>query len=101
VQAGKKLVNIPASAILHVEAYGDYSKLHTKEDIYLSNFGISLLEEKLKPDIFIRIHRSSIININFVKEVIKYPSTYQVLMQNDVLLSVSRGYMDNLKRLMF
>ncbi|WP_416372448.1 LytR/AlgR family response regulator transcription factor [Aquimarina algiphila] len=69
--------------------------------VYLSNFGISALEEKLDNAILIRVHRSSIINLNKVKELNKYTKSYDVVMQNDEVVRVSRGYMDNIKRLMF
>jgi len=101
VQAGKKLITITTAEIVWIEAYGDYSKLYTIKDIYLSNFGISAMELKLNPDLFIRVHRSAIININFVKEVNKYPGSYDVLMQTNDKVTVSRSYMENLKKLMF
>jgi two-component system LytT family response regulator len=75
--------------------------LVTSSEVYLSNFGISVLEEKLNPDIFMRVHRSSIINIHCIKEIEKYPSSYEVVMQNNDKVRVSRGYMDSLKKLMF
>jgi two-component system, LytTR family, response regulator len=67
----------------------------------LSNYGISILEAKLNPNSFIRVHRSSLINLKYIKEVQKYPSNYDVVMQNNDVVRVSRGYMDNLKKLMY
>ena len=62
VQYNKKLITIKCEDIVWVEAYGDYSKVHTKNQAYLSNFGITDLEQKLDPQLFLRVHRSSIIN---------------------------------------
>ena len=101
VQSQNKLITVAVDEIIRVEAYGDYSKLITNNGTYLSNFGISVLEEKLNPSVFIRVHRSSIINIHSVKELIKYTKSYDVVMQNDEVVRVSRGYMDNIKKLMF
>ncbi|SHI61811.1 LytR/AlgR family response regulator transcription factor [Aquimarina spongiae] len=101
VQSQNKLITVAVDEIIRVEAYGDYSKLITNNGTYLSNFGISVLEEKLDPSVFIRVHRSSIINIHNVKELIKYTKSYDVVMQNDDVVRVSRGYMDNIKKLMF
>ncbi len=101
VQASKKLVTIAITEIIRVEAYGDYSKLITLKDTYLSNFGIGVLENKLNPTIFLRVHRSAIINIHCIKEIEKYPNSYEVVMQNGDQVRVSRGYMDSLKKLMF
>jgi two-component system LytT family response regulator len=101
VQSSKKLITIAVADIIRVEAYGDYSKLITSSEVYLSNFGISVLEEKLSPEIFMRVHRSSIINIHCIKEIEKYASSYEVIMQNGEVVRVSRGYMNSLKKLMF
>lgn len=101
VQASKKLITIAVAEIIRVEAYGDYSKLITHKESYLSNFGIGILENKLSPNIFLRVHRSAIINLHFIKEIEKYPNSYEVIMQNGDQVRVSRGYMDNLKKLMF
>jgi two-component system LytT family response regulator len=101
VQSGKKYISIATESIQRVEALGDYSRLHIGNKAYTSNFGIGLLEEKLNPNTFIRIHRSSIINIYSIKEVNKYPGSYDVILLNGDVVHVSRSYMDNLRKWMF
>lgn len=101
VQKHNKLITIPTDEVVRIEAYGDYSKLITNNDTFLSNYGISTLEDKLNKAIFIRVHRSSIINLNKVKELNKYSKSYDVTMQNDDVVRVSRGYMENIKKLMY
>jgi two-component system LytT family response regulator len=101
VQSQNKLVTVAIEDVIRIEAFGDYSKLITEDKTYLSNYGISTLEEKLNPSIFIRVHRSSIINLNKVKELNKYTKSYDVVMQNEDVVRVSRGYMDNIKKLMY
>lgn len=101
VQSQNKLVTVALEDVIRIEAFGDYSKLITEDKTYLSNYGISTLEEKLDPSIFIRVHRSSIINLNRVKELNKYTKSYDVVMQNNDVVRVSRGYMDNIKKLMY
>ncbi|MFD1064197.1 LytR/AlgR family response regulator transcription factor [Winogradskyella litorisediminis] len=101
VQSQNKLVTIAVEDVIRIEAYGDYSKLVTEVKTYVSNYGISTLEEKLNESIFIRIHRSSIINLNAVKELNKYTKSYDVTMKNGDVVRVSRGYMENIKKLMF
>ena len=63
VQHNKKMVTLATADIDWIEAYGDYSKIHAGEDQYLSNYGISGLEEKMNPSEFVRVHRSSIVNL--------------------------------------
>ncbi|MGC6431021.1 MAG: LytR/AlgR family response regulator transcription factor [Jejuia sp.] len=101
VQSQNKLVTIRLEDVVRIEAYGDYSKIVVGDQTYLSNYGISTLEEKLNGDIFIRVHRSSIINLNKVKELNKYTKSYDVTMLNGDIVRVSRGYMDNIKKLMY
>ncbi|MDO1501028.1 response regulator [Winogradskyella maritima] len=101
VQYQNKLITIALKDVVRIEAYGDYSKLVTAEKTFLSNYGISTLEEKLDSNQFIRVHRSSIINLNAVQELNKYLKSYDVTMTNGDVVRVSRGYMDNIKKLMF
>jgi two-component system, LytTR family, response regulator len=101
VQIGQKLINIAVVDIVWIEADGDYSRLITLNGNYLSNYGISTLELKLNPNSFIRVHRSAIIHLKYIKEVQKHISSYDVVMQNGDVVRVSRGYMDNLKKLMY
>ena len=101
VQFQNKLVTIAVSEIIRIEAFGDYSKIITNNKIFLSNYGISNLEEKLNDTIFLRVHRSSIININKIQELNKYAKSYDVTMINSDVVRVSRGYMETIKKLMY
>ncbi len=100
VQQNKKLITIAVTDIIWIEAYGDYSKLHTSATTFVSNYGISGLEEKLNPKTFLRVHRSSIINLEKVKELHKYGKSYDVTMENGDIVRVSRGYLDAIKKIM-
>ncbi|MCI4667389.1 MAG: LytTR family DNA-binding domain-containing protein [Bacteroidia bacterium] len=101
IQSAKKLKTIAVENIVQIQADGDYSRIVTENHSYLSSYGISKLEDKLNPEMFIRIHRSTIINIHHVKEVEKYPNSYDVLLSTNETVRVSRSYMDKLKSLMF
>lgn len=100
VQQNKKLITIAVTDIIWIEAYGDYSKLHTANATFVSNYGISGLEEKLNPKTFLRVHRSSIINLEKVKELHKYGKSYDVTLENGDVVRVSRGYLDAIKKIM-
>ncbi|TPN87688.1 LytR/AlgR family response regulator transcription factor [Aquimarina algicola] len=101
VQKGNKYVTLATNEIYHIEAYGDYSKLHTASDVFISNHGISALEEKLDPKHFLRIHRSTIVHLDKIKEVAKYGKSYMIILLNQENVKVSRGYADKIKALMF
>lgn len=101
IQKGQKLITVAVNEIIWIEAEGDYSKIITNKGNFLSNYGISSLENKLNPQSFIRVHRSSVINLGFIKEIQKQINSYDIIMQNGDVVRVSRGYMDNIKRLMY
>ena len=101
VTKGRKLVTLAVDDIIWVEADGDYSRLHTATDRLLSNYGISEVEAKLDPAVFLRVHRSSLINLRRVREAHRYGKYYDVTMENGDSVRVSKGYMGELKRLTF
>lgn len=99
VQKSEKLLNIPVGDIIHLEASGDYSILSTASDQYVSSTGITKLEAKLDPQVFIRIHRSTIINIDKLKEIEKhFNGGLVVKMENGKTFPVSRTYTKEIKK---
>lgn len=99
VSSNKKLITIEVANIQWIEAYGDYSKLHTADGSFVSNYGISSLEEKLDPKLFLRVHRSSLVNLKAIKEVAKYGKSYDITVKSGERIRVSRGYADAVKKL--
>lgn len=61
VNANKKHIKINFEDILYIESIKDYVRIHTKETSTMTKFKISEFEKKL-PNIFMRIHRSFIVN---------------------------------------
>ena len=93
VQKSEKLVNLPVQNIIHLEASKDYTIISTKTEQFLSTSGISKLEEKLDPQNFIRIHRSTIINLNKMVEIEKFGnSNLAARMENGKVFNISRSY---------
>ncbi|MDH5476247.1 MAG: LytTR family transcriptional regulator DNA-binding domain-containing protein [Cyclobacteriaceae bacterium] len=98
VQKSEKLLNLAVEDIIHLEASGDYSIISATNDQFVCSTGISKLAEKLDPSIFIRIHRSTIININKLKEIEKhFNGGLVVKMENGKTFPVSRTYTKALK----
>lgn len=93
VQKSEKLLNLPVEEIMFLEASGDYTILTTKSDQFVSSSGIGKLEEILNPETFIRVHRSTIININYLKEIEKHFNGGMIVkMQTGKSFPVSRTY---------
>jgi two-component system LytT family response regulator len=98
VQKSEKLVNLSIIDIVHLEAAKDYTIISTKSEQFVSSSGISKLESKLDPSIFIRIHRSTIINLNKLVEIEKYGSgNLAAHMLNGKTFPVSRTYAKSIR----
>src|ERR1043165_1655775 len=93
VQKSEKLFNLPVEEIVYLEASGDYTVITTKNDQFVSSSGIGKLEEIMDPDTFIRVHRSTIINLNCLKEIERhFNGGMTVKMQSGKSFPVSRTY---------
>ncbi len=57
------------SEVTHVEAHGDYARLHTEHDSHLVRTPLSRLAEEWAPAGFVRIHRSMLVSLAHVREV--------------------------------
>lgn len=93
VQKSEKLFNLPVEEIVYLEASGDYTVITTKNDQFVSSSGIGKLEEIMDPDTFIRVHRSTIINLNCLKEIERHFNGGMIVkMQSGKSFPVSRTY---------
>ena len=98
VQKSEKLINLPVQNIVHLEASKDYTIISTKSEQFVSSTGISKLEEKLDPEIFIRIHRSTIINLHKLTEIEKFGSgNLAAHMENGKTFTISRSYAKSIR----
>lgn len=81
-----------------VEASGNYMNLHSKRRIYPLRETMAHLEKRLDPVQFVRIHRSTIVNLDQIKQIEPLDSgDYQVLLKDDTQLKLSRRYREKVK----
>lgn len=93
VQKSEKLYNLPVEDIIFLEASGDYTIISTKNDQFVSSLGIGKLEEMMNPETFIRVHRSTIINVHYLKEIERHFNGGMIVkMHNGKSFPVSRTY---------
>jgi two-component system LytT family response regulator len=98
VQKSDKFFKINAADILYLEASGDYTIIVTLKDQYVSSKGISKLELKLDPNLFIRIHRSTIINQNHLAEIEKHFNGGMIAkIVNGKTFPISRSYVKKIR----
>jgi len=86
--------------IIKLVSDGSYTTFHTYagEEITVSR-GIKEFETLLPPDAFCRIHQSYMVNIDFVKKILKEDGGY-VLLENDDKVPVSRRRKNDLMELL-
>ncbi|ADV82403.1 LytR/AlgR family response regulator transcription factor [Terriglobus saanensis] len=69
VKDGVKEILLPVEAIEWIEAAEYYSCLHSKGRRFMLRETITDLANRLDPEQFVRIHRSSIVNLNLIREI--------------------------------
>lgn len=67
VRDGERDLIIPAGKVEWIEAADYYCSLHVGRHTYLLRESIADLSKRLNPTVFIRVHRSAIVNMNFVQ----------------------------------
>ena len=82
-----------------IEADRNYVRLHVGKTTHTIRERISHLEETLDPRVFARIHRSTIVNLNRVREMQQWFSgDYVVLLDDGTRLRLSRHYRDRVEK---
>ena len=89
------------SDITHVEAHGDYARLHTDEGSHLVRTPLTTLEEEWAGAGFVRIHRSLLVSLAHVREVRMDAGRCAVVVgEPAVELGVSRRHTRELRELL-
>ena len=86
---------LPTNEIDWIESYGNYLKVHAGRESHLIRGTMQSIEAKLDPEMFVRVHRSAIVNIEKIKEI--YPRSngdQDLVLQNGQQLMLSRKYRD-------
>lgn len=94
VKSGSKIKIIPVQDIFYLEAADDYVKIHTPEGYYLKNKTMNHFEQALDPQLFVRSHRSYIVNIQQITRIDPYEKDNHVaILKSGAKVPVSRnGY---------
>jgi two-component system LytT family response regulator len=76
-----------------IEGAGNYVRLHAGDSTHLHRQPLGDLADRLDPRRFVRIHRSTIVNVDRIDELRPLESgTYEVRLRGGVQLSMSRRY---------
>ncbi|MBB3697110.1 LytTR family transcriptional regulator DNA-binding domain-containing protein [Flammeovirga yaeyamensis] len=86
IKEDNQTVKIQVADITHVEAAVDYIYIHTIHKRHMTLFSMKQVEEQLPKEQFLRIHRSFIVNIDYVEAI-----EGKMLQVNGKQLGISRG----------
>ena len=101
VKDGTKVTLVPTGKLDYVEALDDYVSLATEGKKLLKQQTISSLEAALDPAVFVRIHRSFVVNFERVSRIEPYGKESKVaVLGNGVKLPVSRAGYERLRKVM-
>jgi two-component system LytT family response regulator len=91
VSENGRILFVETKEIDWIEANGNYARLHVGQRTHEIRETLSSLERKLSPRDFLRIHRSTIVNVHLIKEIQPWFHGYHlVLLQNGQELRMSR-----------
>jgi len=101
IRSGSDIRVIPTTEISHIRAQDDFVEIHSQKQSYLKYERISRLEQLLDNRQFVRVHRSYILNIRFLKKIEPYSRDGKMaLLTNGLAVPVSKsGYKRLLKEI--
>jgi two-component system LytT family response regulator len=98
IRSGGRVFFLRVDEIDWIEADDDHVRLHVTSRTFVLRETMQDLERRLNPSRFVRIHRSTIVNLNRIKELQRhFHGEYGVLLVDGTELKLSRGYRANLE----
>ncbi len=98
IKTGGRIYFLETGEIEWIEAEGNYVSVHSANKSHLLRETISSLESQLDPKKFVRIHRSSIVRLDFIKELQPwFHGEYRIILQDGTQLTLSRNHRDKLQ----
>jgi len=99
VKQGGGITIVPASAVDWIEAARDYVKLHAGRDVFVVRATMAAMAARLDARDFIRIHRSTVVRVDRIRELQPYfHGDHVVILKDGTKLRLSRGYRQALHR---
>ena len=99
VRTGNRTTLVPVDEIDWIEAVGDYAGLHVGQRTPLLRETLNNLEQRLDPKRFVRIHRSTIVQISRIRQLQTAKNReLRISLVDGTSLKVSRTYRERLDR---
>ena len=96
-----RILFLSVEEIRWIGAEENYVRIRTASEAHLLRETMARLETRLDPNMFLRVHRSSIVNLRYVKEVIsENDGDATVIMLDGEKIPMSRGYRSRIQKLL-
>jgi two-component system LytT family response regulator len=96
-----RIVFLPVCEIRWIAAEENYVRIHTEKETHLLRETMARLEEKLNPKLFLRVHRSAMVNLQHVKEVrTEAEGESAVVLLSGQRIPMSRSYRSRVQNLL-
>ncbi len=101
LKKGSKIITVPTSRIQLISTDKPYSVIYANDQKFLDTQPLKEFQTKLDPTLFLRVHRSTIINATYIKELkSRNNGDYDVTLDNGQVIRVSRHYRKNWQQLL-
>jgi len=101
VRTGQETTVVPVEEVDWIEGAGDYARLHVGDRQYLLGERLKVLETRLDPNTFARVHRSAIVNLSRVRRLRhRSHGDYDAVLVDGAEVRVSRTYRSALAELL-
>ena len=99
IRDGTRVAIVPVREIEWIDAAGDYMCIHVRNTTHVMRVTMKQLEALLDPALFLRVHRSTLINADHVVGLTAHDNgEFFVTLSQGARLKVSRGYRDRVSR---
>jgi len=101
LKIGSKIVSIYTNEIQVISTDKPYAAVFANNQKFLDYKSLKQFEAELNPSIFVRVHRSALVNVTYIKELkSRSNGDYDALLENGQLIRFSRHYRNNWSHLL-
>jgi len=101
IKSADRIIFLGVEEIDWIEAADNYVQIHAGRASHLLHATMNSLEGRLDPHEFLRIHRSTIVNVRRIKELHPmFHGEYRVILKDGTQLTSGRSYRENLQKLL-
>ncbi|MCS7052620.1 MAG: LytTR family transcriptional regulator DNA-binding domain-containing protein [Ignavibacterium sp.] len=101
IKDGSKINVIPVDEILYIEAQDDYVLINSEKGKFLKQKTMKYFENHLNENQFVRVHRSFIVNLNFIEHLFQTETeSHRLVLKNGKEIPVSKNGLQKLKNIL-